>query len=63
MQWPKKKHKIALDQAIAEREAVRSEGEQQRPVVRRLRRRLTDNHFIDLLYAALEKEKPHGQGN
>lgn len=49
----KSRNEKRLDEARREREAVRREGEEQKPMVHRLERRAKENHFADLVINAL----------
>lgn len=51
------KHEKRLDAARRERDAVRREGEEQKPMVRRLERRAKDNHFAELVINALRSRR------
>lgn len=51
------RHQKRLDAAKKERDQVRREGEAQQPMVRRLERRASDNHFADLVLTALRGRK------
>lgn len=46
-----------LDTAKQEREQVREEGEAQKPMVRRLRRRAAENHFADAVLSVLARKR------
>jgi hypothetical protein len=56
MSWKRRGQK-RLDAARRERDQVRREGEEQKPVVRRLERRARDNHFAELVIDALRRRR------
>lgn len=53
----KKNQQSRLDAARRERDQVRREGIEDLPRIRRLERRVADNHFAELMAAVFRKRK------